>query len=229
MGAREEQSAMADHAAALGAAGQLLATLYRFPFDDEKIAFFRDVSLDDGDPLLENPAYREGCQLVGQHFQAEDAEAAKQQASNDFHKLFVGPNKLLAPPWSSCYADEGTLFGPTAFAVEQVFREHGFAIPEGAREPSDHIAYELQFLAELHKRALAAWEAGDDDTAGCALAEASEFKRRYLDEWASPFLADVERFARYDAYRGVAALTRGYLQLEEDFLAQVCDDEKEVA
>ncbi|WP_449316766.1 TorD/DmsD family molecular chaperone [Rubneribacter sp.] len=212
----------ADAGAALGALARTAARLVRFPFGDGMIAFFCGLDADDaGDFVMGDSQCREGALMIKRFFLEGDRAARVRQASDDFHKLFVGPSKLLAAPWSSVYLDLGSLFGPTALAVEREFKRHGFAIPEGNREPCDHMAYELEFLAELHQAAEDARVRGDEAAAQAAYAEARAFKERFIDPWSDAFLGAVEAGARVDAYRGVALLVRGFLALEGAFLRVV--------
>ncbi len=208
---------------ALGAMAQLLAKLYRFPIDKELSQQLAQMDPNDPDDLFmrQSECQKGVAQLQG-FFSGEGRENALLSASNDFHKLFVGPLKLRAVPWSSVYVDpSAVLFGPTAQAVRSEFERHGLAIPEGQREPSDHIAYELQFLAEMHWRANASWgeDASPSPQARDALEDARSFKEKFLDIWGDKFLGNVEQGSRVDVYRGVASLTRGYLALEGEWLA----------
>ncbi|OUO95885.1 hypothetical protein B5F41_04120 [Gordonibacter sp. An232A] len=215
----------ADAGAALGALARTAARLVRFPFGDGMIAFFCGLDVDDAeDFVMGDPRCREGARMIKTFFLEGDCAARVREASDDFHKLFVGPSKLLAAPWSSVYLDLGSLFGPTALAVEREFKRRGFAIPEGNREPCDHMAYELEFLAELHQVAEDARACGDEAAARTAYAEARAFKGRFVDPWADAFLDAVEAGARVDAYCGVALLIRGFLALEGAFLRTASDE-----
>lgn len=215
----------ADAGAALGALARTAARLVRFPFGDGMIAFFCGLDVDDAeDFVMGDPQCREGARTIKGFFLEGDRAVRVREASDDFHKLFVGPSKLLAAPWSSVYLDLGSLFGPTALAVEREFKRRGFAIPEGNREPCDHMAYELEFLAELHQVAEDARASGDEMAARTAYAEARAFKGRFVDPWADEFLDAMEAGARVDAYRGVALFIRGFLALEEAFLRTVGDE-----
>ncbi len=205
---------------ALAAVLQLLAKLYRFPADDATVLAFQGlVSEGDGeadDPFMRDADFARGARMFAESFGGDDAraDAAKLMAKNDFHKLFVGPLTLLAAPWSTVYLDGGMLFGPTEHEVREEFHRQGFDIPEGTREPCDHIAYELQFLAEMHKRAAGM---GCADGSG-ALEAARTFRRRFVDPWVPDFLAKVEAGARVGTYRGLALMTRGALRVEEGAL-----------
>ena len=238
---------------ALAAVLQLLAKLYRFPADDATVSALqelatqtsrrtaehaldtgRDRSTDGegdaagGDPFMQDKDFAEGVRMFAGSFESSEPAAARLAAKNDFHKLFVGPLTLLAAPWSTVYLDGGMLFGPTEHEVREEFHRQGFDIPEGTREPCDHIAYELQFLAEMHKRATGLATAGiapDPHGASAssapqpeALGIAREFRRRFVDPWAADFLAKVGAGARADTYRGLALMTRGALRVEEGAL-----------
>lgn len=206
------------------AMGQLLANLYRSPMDQSQVAFFRELPLDDPDDLfMGNEHCRSGVAKIQRFFNETDLETARQSASDDFHKLFVGPDKLRAAPWSSCYVDAQGLFGPTALRVEKEFRKNGLSIPEGVREPSDHIAYEIQFIVEMQKRALENWPSADgepEDTtqAAAALEVAKTFKAELMDIWVDQLLAKMSDSSRNPVYDGVADLTRGYLEIQDELL-----------
>lgn len=224
----------ADMNCALAAMCALVAQMYRKPVDENLADYFRTVDLDDPDDVfLCNEACRRGLELIKRHFShngAEPSDAAQaaetvqvadvaqtlHDASADFHRLFVGPMKLVAAPWSSVYLDLGSLFGPTALAVERVFKENGFAIPEGNHEPFDHIGYELAFIEEMHKAAERAREQETDPLP--YLDRASAFVKTYVLRWMDAFLGKLSSGARTDCYRGLAELTRGLLEMEATFL-----------
>lgn len=230
-----DPESLKDAGYALCAVGQLLANTYRFPLTDEQVEFFRELSGDGDDFILQNDACKEGVRTIREYFSVEDLAPAKQDAKNDFHKLFVGPDKLRAVPWSSDYVDAQGIFGPTSQKVQAVFRDHGFEIPEGRREPSDHIAYELQFLVELQREALDVWEGSGAEVpeqTKVLLGEAAAFKKQLMDIWVPRFLQKVNDGARVPMYKGIADLTKGYLELEEQFLVlpelSLNDSSKEV-
>ena len=157
--------------------------------------------------------------MIKRFFLEGDRAARVRQASDDFHKLFVGPSKLLAAPWSSVYLDLGSLFGPTALAVEREFKRHGFAIPEGNREPCDPHGLRAGVSGRAAPGGRGRSRACGDEAGPrrTAYAEARAFKERFVDPWADAFLGAVEAGARVDAYRGVALLVRGFLALEGAF------------
>lgn len=65
----------------------------------------------------------------------------------DYAKLFVGPFKLLANPYGSCYLEnENMIMGSTTKAVEKLYLEAGLNVAKDVYEVSDHVAIELEFL-----------------------------------------------------------------------------------
>ena len=214
---------------ALAAMCALVAQMYRKPVDKGLADYFHSVDLDDPDDVfLRNGACRHGLELIQRHFGGgangqeggvvQDGNVAQtlHDASADFHRLFVGPMKLVAAPWSSVYLDLGSLFGPTALAVERVFKENGFAIPEGNHEPFDHIGYELAFIEEMHKAAECAREQETDPLP--YLDRASAFVKTYVLPWMDAFLGKLSSGERTDCYRGLAELPRGLLEMEATVL-----------
>jgi TorA maturation chaperone TorD len=70
-------------------------------------------------------------------------------------KLFVGPDKLIAPPWESVYrSKEGLLFQESTMTVREIYRTQGLH-PEGYPHVADDgLALELDFLSRMTDRAL---------------------------------------------------------------------------
>lgn len=87
-----------------------------------------------------------------------------------------------------------TLFlNEAALHAEQCYREAGLALSDAtSREPGDHIAIELEFMAYLHEQLAAALEAGDD-----AAWERWEKLRTdflpHLERWGVDFFEACER------------------------------------
>jgi TorA maturation chaperone TorD len=205
---------------------QLVGRLYRYPPDEELIEYLKKIDMDDEEDLfLTDEGCRAGIGLMSGFCRDLTMEEAVRRATGDHSQLFVGPLHLPSPPWSSVYLDGGSLFGPTALAVEKEFKRLGFWIPEGNHEPCDHITYELQFVAELYKEAAEEFRQGDETGGFQHLNEARQFTSTYLTPWLAAFLGRVEKHAETDFYRGLAKLTRGLVQMESGFLDGVARQE----
>ena len=130
----------------------------------------------------------------------------------DFNRLFVGPGEMLAPPWESVHQGKTKLiFQDSTLSVRQLYQEFGWQAPAIHREPDDHLALELAFLAQAAERAVSADEqAGGTDIDRCLGAQRTILKEHLL-RWAPVCLALVDTHAETDYYRGVARLTLGSL------------------
>jgi putative dimethyl sulfoxide reductase chaperone len=132
------------------------------------------------------------------------------ELSSDYMKLFIGPEKVLAPPWESVYFnDERNIFQEQTLQVRQWYRQFGLEPEKLHSEPDDHVGLEFAFLAHLAQLALQALEA--DDTA--AFDQYLDAQRRFLLEhplqWVPLWATLVTENARTDFWRGVALLARG--------------------
>jgi putative dimethyl sulfoxide reductase chaperone len=120
--------------------------------------------------------------------------------------LFIGPQDPV-PMWESVWTTEDhLLFDDCTAAVETAFAEFGFAIPDPLREPSDHLAYELAFIAALLARAGDHLQSGDSDAARRHLEAAARFIGDHLSKWADACLGAVAARAGTDFYRGASRL-----------------------
>jgi TorA maturation chaperone TorD len=198
---------------------QLVGRLYKFPPDTEIIEYLEKIDLEDKEDLfLTDEECRAGLGLMSSFCRDLAMDEAVRRVTGDHSGLFVGPLHLPSPPWSSVYMDGGSLFGPTALAVEKEFKRLGFWIPEGNHEPCDHIAYELQLVAELNKKAAEKLREGDEAGGSQFLNDARQFINTYLSPWLPDFLGRVEEHAETGFYDGLAKLTRGLVQMESGFL-----------
>lgn len=195
---------------------QLIANLYRNILDEDIASRIVGISIDAvaDDPVLSNANCLTGLVTMQSYCIELDANRLL-QASNDFHDLFIGPHDLLAPPWSSVYLDSGKMiFGPSALAVKDLFLTQGFIIPEGNAEPSDHVAYEWQFMADMAKRVVIALRAGNMTDVDCSARVRAEFFASFLKPWMGPFCKKVSNGAKTNFYRRLSQFTQGFCALE---------------
>ena len=96
------------------AVDELAARLFEKTLDDDAAAHIAQLGCDaEDDFILSSEAAREGLSRMVA-FCSEASPETMARAKADFHKLFVGPQKLPSPPWGSVYLDRrGMLFGPS--------------------------------------------------------------------------------------------------------------------
>lgn len=117
----------------------------------------------------------------------------------DYTRLFIGLEKILAPPYASVYLSEDhLLYGSPVLDVRQFYKKFGLSVNPMNRVPDDHIGFELYCLSFLLENAVQA-----------AL---REFLSNHLNTWIRSFLSLVEEKAETAYYRGVARLTLGFVE-----------------
>lgn len=110
----------------------------------------------------------------------------------DYARLFVGPGALPAPPWESVWKlKDGSLFTRITLEVRAAYRAQGF-IPERYPQVSDdHLALELDFLAQLAQGMQKAWEEGDGEALERVRRASASFLEEHLGAWIGPFSANL--------------------------------------
>jgi len=132
--------------------------------------------------------------------------------ASDYTRLFVGPGKIIVPPWESAQIDDERLtFQEETLAVRSWYRRFGVQPTQLHSEPDDHIGLELAFLAHLAQLALAAQAAGDHARLAELLAAERGFLQAHPQRWAPKWCGRVIQAARTDYYRGLALVTEGVL------------------
>ena len=133
----------------------------------------------------------------------------------DYNRLFVGPARLLAPPYESFYTTpggedgRGRLRGPAEREVRATYLSNGFAMPETFVDFPDHVAIELDFLAAMADKEARLWEEGDEEGAMAVIASEDAFRERHLEAWFPKLKADIESGSQTDFYPAIAALVSG--------------------
>lgn len=138
----------------------------------------------------------------------EDAAAVKR----DYSRLFVGPDRLLAPPYESVHRSRDRLvFETETFKVRAFYARFGLVAPRQGREPDDHIGLELELMATLCLRALDALEVEDASRAEVLVGAQREFLVEHLLAWGPDLMDLIVAHADTDFYAGVGALGAGVL------------------
>ena len=149
---------------------------------------------------------------LGAELAAMEPEEARLTLEVDYNRLFVGPGKLLAPPYESFYRSEpdeegrGTICGLPMLAVKEFYKRFGCEMPEGFVDYPDHIAFEMEFLSLLAKEEARCLREGDTEGAAAFQKGAAEFRNKHLGVWVQTFASNVEAGAETSLYPALASL-----------------------
>ena len=139
---------------------------------------FSLLSAEDGDNMSKAASFISS--------QPEKAKASDylHQLQNEYMRLFIGPQKLPAPPWESVYrSHQGLLFQESTLTIREIYRKNGFQSEGYPRVPDDSLALELDFMGRMAEKSLAALADGQDTTLAETLAVQESFVRVHLLFW----------------------------------------------
>jgi putative dimethyl sulfoxide reductase chaperone len=189
--------------------------IYEYP-EPAWLQWLADENVFDDIPFAaEQPDVQAGLRLLQQWSAAcrgGQAGACLDDLRADYTRLFIGPGKVLAPPWESVQVDEERLtFQEETLQVRQWYARFGLQVVNLHREPDDHAGLELAFLAHLAQLALAAQVEGNHARTTGVLEARQDFLREHPLRWMPAWASQVIEQARTDFYRGVALVARGVM------------------
>ena len=151
-----------------------------------------------------------------------DDSAFLEDVKAEYMHLFVGPDKLVAPPWESVYrGEDGMLFQKVTLEVREIYRGFGL-LPEGyPHVADDSLALELAFMAKLAERALEDLH-NEDEVGLCRLIESSEeFLSRHLLLWIPKFLERMHKAQTQVLYPQLCVVLDAFLKRDRDTLQEL--------
>ncbi len=135
-------------------------------------------------------------------------------------RLFVGPERVPAPPYESVWTDTDpmsgrpVIHGPSTDSVEAAYAEQGVGIAEDYHDLPDHVATEAEFVCYLCEREAEAWRQGLPEDAKALRAAQQQFLTAHLGRFAGEFCDAVDRAAPGDCYGAFVGLLRAHLTIE---------------
>ena len=152
-------------------------------------------------------------------------ERSTTELAVDFARVFIGygvDSYAAAFPFESVYTSAKRLMMQGARdEVLALYRAEGVDKSADWKDGEDHVALELEFMKTLAERAAKALHEGDEAEAARLLQVQHAFLDDHLRKWLPTFTRDMGIFAKTDLYLGLARLTAGFLQVEEEFMAEV--------
>jgi TorA maturation chaperone TorD len=135
----------------------------------------------------------------------------------DHTRLFIGPYKLMAPPYGSVYLEDGILMGNSTVSVEDFYRQEGMEVAD--QEVPDHITAELEFMYVLIGKEIEAIEAGDLDTANRYRQKQKSFMGMHLGAWIAEFTNMILVEAYTEFYKTLGRITKQFISGDLELLS----------
>ena len=201
---------------------RMLASLYLAEIDDAGLERLAGANLKAVAQALDNDDMRTGYAAIADYLSRADA-GTRLDLKVDFACAILAAGSYeerMATPYESVFTSEsGLLMQEARDDVYRLMCQAGLAVKEELREPEDHLGFECEFMAKLADRQAQALEEGDLDAALDSLRTQREMHANHLLNWVDDYAACLEKVAKTGFYRGVAALTRGFVHEDEAFIA----------
>lgn len=200
-----------------GAMAGVLGRLLLFEPNPEMIDTFLSSGVLQQDALFANSHMQQGIRLLAS-FAETWTKAQTRLLLEDYTRLFIGLERILAPPFESVYRSrEHLLFEQQTAEVREHYRRFRMEVPLRNRIPDDHIGYELQFLSELCFALDMAIREGKTAAGERYAQEIGDFITMHVSVWLPAFMQRVEKHAETAFYSGIVLLVSG---LTEKMLAE---------
>lgn len=177
---------------------------------------FSETPLKDAHPSVELALFT----LQGWSDRNENGISNEQftQLKEDYVRMFIGLDEILAPPWESVYFNRDRMvFQEQTIQVRKWYRRFGLETQKLHKEPDDHIGLEMSFLSYLSGAALQALEENQQNRFEQLLDNQEQFLTEHLLNWGPHWCSLVKKNARTDFYQGLAVLTDGTLLTLADY------------
>jgi TorA maturation chaperone TorD len=155
---------------------------------------------------------------------APDAAVSAAEAAELLHKisldelvvehsrLFMGPFKLVAPPYGSVWLDQQkSVMGDSTAKVAAFYHANGLHLAADFHELPDHFAVELEFMSYLAFKQREAVAAGDPLEADRLRDLQREFLGTFLLPWLEPFTNAIIEDAEAPFYQAIARCTARFI------------------
>jgi TorA maturation chaperone TorD len=167
----------------------------------------------------------QGFKLLIDFFEAnrnKSHEELQTTVSVEYSRLLLGISQDygLPPPYESVWMGEGTVMGTLTARVVEMYQKAGVELSADIKEPPDHVGIELGFLSYLCSMEAAAWREHDTDSAVRVIHLESEFLRDHIEAWVPNLCRKIEKEDRTGFYRGIATMTREFLEEDSDELTE---------
>lgn len=182
---------------------------------------FMLLSTEEGDTMSKAASF-----IGGQSEKAAE-EGYLSHVYNEYMRLFVGPQKLIAPPWESVYrSHQGLLFQESTLTIREIYRKQGFQAEGYPRVADDSLALELDFMGRMAEKSLAALANAQDAELAETLAVQESFVRVHLLFWVPKMM---ERMSSSEFRLFYPQMTKVLLSFLELDLELVQDMQKALA
>ena len=154
------------------------------------------------------------------------------QLAVEYARVFLaagvfGSDKMTAVPYESVFTSEGHLMMQASRDdVVCRFAADGFKVNPDLHEPEDHLAFELEYVAHMNRKAAELVETGDAEALAANVARQVEFIDAHLLNWVGNLYETAREYAKTTFYTGMLLVVLGAAEQSRDLLAEVAEQLK---
>ncbi len=155
------------------------------------------------------------------------------QLAVEYARVFLaagvfGSDKMTAVPYESVFTSEGHLMMQASRDdVVRRFAADGFQVNPDLHEPEDHLAFELEYVAHMSRKAAELVEACNAEALAANVARQVEFIDAHLLNWVGNLYETAREYAKTTFYTGMLLVVLGAAEQSRDLLAEVSEQLKE--
>ena len=131
------------------------------------------------------------CSEIVDQMQKAVKQYTVQELLVEYTRLFIGPFKTLAAPYSSLYFGNDTLMNDVTVWVVNYYRKSGLEFNETIKDVPDHVAIETEFMYFLIHNEIKELDAGNRDKSFSLWENQQEFFEKHYKKWVPEFCAKV--------------------------------------
>ncbi|WP_238915565.1 molecular chaperone TorD family protein [Clostridium sp. YIM B02555] len=136
----------------------------------------------------------------------------------EYQRLFIGPDEILAPLWESVYkTKDKLLFGEIELENRRYYNSNGLDVKES--EPADYLPMQLSFISRLCDAALE----DNFENINENLAKQRDFLKDHLISWIPYWVEGINQNAETQFWLGFVQMTTGWLENDFDEIEKVIE------
>lgn len=139
---------------------------------------------------------------------------------SEFTRLFIGPDRLPAPPWESAYlAEDRLILQEPVLQVRAAYSRYQFTAKNSWQKIDDHLGLELDFMYQL--AGLCREQRQDPTQFSAVLQDSQSFLTEHLLSWVPELCRDIDASDRTGFYRGMSWMLKGFLTVDQAALTEI--------
>lgn len=149
----------------------------------------------------------------------EQIKTLREEMKPEYARLFLGPQKRVAPPYESVYRSKNQcIYGVETSHVKQFYKNAGMELTKKMKMPDDFIGTELEFMYWMSHRMYQAVKENQDELAYKMAVYQHEFLVKHLLEWVPEFTKRIKEGSTMEYFNVSAAYLEEFIKEDAMFM-----------